>query len=132
MAADLNLKCGTVAAIAVVLGFCDGCLNGMVIQPRHSGSLDLLGAVAALFVAVAMVAAFVIWLKQPWMRVAVRVIGSWSPRQVYFSLAGRFIPDGYDPRSERRDEKASVAERPNQKDSEEQPSYISARLSVVA
>ena len=33
VAADLRLKRGTVATIAVVLGFCDGCLNGMAIQP---------------------------------------------------------------------------------------------------
>jgi urease accessory protein len=75
--ADLRLKRGMVATIAVVLGFCDGCLNGMAIQPTHSGSLDLVGAAAALFVAVAIVAALVIWLKRPWMRVAVRVVGSW-------------------------------------------------------
>ncbi len=77
VAADLRLKRGTVAAIAVVLGFCDSCLNGMAIQPTHSSSLDLVGAVATLFVTVAIVAAFVIWLKRPWMRVAVRVVGSW-------------------------------------------------------
>jgi len=77
VAADLRLKRGTVAAIAVVLGFCDGCLNGMAVQPTHSSSLDLIGAVAALFVTVAIVAAFVIWLKRPWMRVAIRVVGSW-------------------------------------------------------
>ena len=77
VAADLRLKRAMVATIAVVLGFCDGCLNGMTIQPTPSSSLDLVGAVAALFVAVAIVAAFVIWLKRPWMRVAVRVVGSW-------------------------------------------------------
>jgi urease accessory protein len=77
VAADLQLNRGTVGIIAVVLGFSDGCLNGMTMQPTHSGSLDLVGAVVALFVAVAIVAAFVIWLKRPWMRVAVRVVGSW-------------------------------------------------------
>jgi urease accessory protein len=77
VAADLRLKRGTVATIAVVFGFCDGCLNSLAIRPMHSGSLELVGAVAALFVAVAIVAAFVIWLKRPWMRVAVRVVGSW-------------------------------------------------------
>ena len=77
VAADLRLKRGTVAAIAVILGFCDGCLSGMAVQPTHSGFLDLVGAVAALFVAVAIVAAYVIRVKRPWMRVAVRVVGSW-------------------------------------------------------
>jgi len=76
VAADLHLKRGTVATIAVVLGFCDGFLNSTAIQPTHSGSLELAGAAAALFVAVAIAAAFVIWLKRPWMRVAVR--GSWK------------------------------------------------------
>jgi hypothetical protein len=75
--ADLRLKRSMVAAIAVVLGFGDGCLNGMATQPMHSGSLELVGAVAALFVAVAIVDAFVIWLKRPWMRVEVRLVGSW-------------------------------------------------------
>ncbi len=77
VAADLRLKRSTVATIVVVLGFGDGCLHGMATQPMHSGSLELVGAVAALFVAVAIVAAFVIWLKRPWMRIAVRVLGSW-------------------------------------------------------
>jgi urease accessory protein len=77
VAADLPLKRGTVAAIAVALGFCDGYLNGMSSQPTGPGFLNLVGAVATIFVAVAIAAAFVIWLKRPWLRVAVRVVGSW-------------------------------------------------------
>jgi urease accessory protein len=77
VAADLRLKHGTVATIAVVLGFCDGYINGISIQPNGSGSLDLVGAIATIFVVVAIVAAFVIRLKQPWTRVAIRVVGSW-------------------------------------------------------
>jgi urease accessory protein len=77
VAADLRLKRGTVATIAVVLGFCDGYINGMSNQPNGSGWLDLVGAIATIFVAVAIVAAFVIRLKRPWTRVAVRVVGSW-------------------------------------------------------
>ena len=77
VAADLRLKRGTVATIAVVLGFCDGYINGISIRPTSSGYLDLVGAIAAIFVAVAIVAAFVIRLRRPWTRVAVRVVGSW-------------------------------------------------------
>ena len=77
VAADLRLKRGTVATIAVVLGFCDGYINGISIRPTGSGYLDLVGAIAAIFVAVAIVAAFVIRLRRPWTRVAVRVVGSW-------------------------------------------------------
>jgi hydrogenase/urease accessory protein HupE len=76
VAADLRLKPGAVAAIAVVLGFSDGYLSDMTIQPTGFGSFDLVGTVAALFVMVSIVAAFVIWLKRQWMRVAVRVVGS--------------------------------------------------------
>ena len=77
VAADLRLKRGTVATIAVVLGFCDGYINGISIRPTGSGYLDLVGAIAAIFVAVAIVAAFVIRLRRPWTRVAIRVVGSW-------------------------------------------------------
>jgi urease accessory protein len=77
VAADLRLKPGTVAAIAVGLGFCDGYINGIRLQPDGSGGLDLVGAVATIIVAVAIVAAFVIRLRRPWTRVAVRVVGSW-------------------------------------------------------
>ncbi|MFY9986720.1 MAG: HupE/UreJ family protein [Chthoniobacterales bacterium] len=77
VAADLRLKRGTVATIAVSLGLCEGYINGTTPQPNGSGWLDLIGAIATIFVAVAIVAAFVIRLKPPWTRVAVRVVGSW-------------------------------------------------------
>jgi urease accessory protein len=77
VAADLRLKRGTVATIVLGLGFCEGYINGIRIQPNGSGCLDLVGAVATIFVAVAIVAAFVIRLRRPWTRVAVRVAGSW-------------------------------------------------------
>ena len=77
VAADLRLKRGTVATIVVGLGFCDGYINGISPQPNGSGWLDLVGAVATIFVAVAILAAFVIRLRQPWTRIAVRVMGSW-------------------------------------------------------
>jgi hypothetical protein len=37
----------------------------------------LIGISATLFVVVALVSAFVMSLKQPWMRIVVRVAGSW-------------------------------------------------------
>jgi urease accessory protein len=77
VAADLRLKRGTVATVAVLLGFCDGYINGIRLQPNGSGCLDLVGAIATIFVAVAIVAAFVIQLKRSWTRIAVRVAGSW-------------------------------------------------------
>ena len=49
VAGDLPLKRRTVATIAVILGFCDGYINGISIRPTGSGYLDLVGAIAAIF-----------------------------------------------------------------------------------
>jgi urease accessory protein len=45
-------------------------------QPA-TGALALLGLVFAVFVLVAIAAAFVVKLRQQWTRIAVRVVGSW-------------------------------------------------------
>lgn len=77
VAADAHLKPSTVAVVATVFGLGGGWLNGISMEPTQSGWLQLVGAGAALFVVIAIVAAFVIQLRQPWMRIAVRVAGSW-------------------------------------------------------
>jgi hypothetical protein len=46
-------------------------------QHAGAGVLGLLGIVAALFVLVAFVAAYVVSLHQLWARMVVRVAGSW-------------------------------------------------------
>jgi urease accessory protein len=77
VAADLRIKPGAVAALAVILGFIHGWRNGAVMQLADSGALELVGMISVLFVVVALVAAFVVSLKRPWTRIAVRVAGSW-------------------------------------------------------
>ncbi|TFH33391.1 MAG: hypothetical protein E4G97_00635 [Deltaproteobacteria bacterium] len=76
VASDLRLPANGVAVLSVVLGLVHGVLNGAALR-QGAGGLGLLGIMAALFVLVALVSAFVVSLKRPWTRIAVRVAGSW-------------------------------------------------------
>ncbi len=73
VAFDRKLPLALVAALAAALGLLHGYLNGTA----KLGALGLTGVAATLFVFVALVAAFVISLRAPWTRIAVRVAGSW-------------------------------------------------------
>jgi len=73
VALDRKLPLGLVAGLAAALGFFHGYLNGTA----KLGALGLSGVAATLFVVVALVAAFVVSLRAPWSRIAVRVAGSW-------------------------------------------------------
>jgi urease accessory protein len=64
-------------AIAALLGFFHGYLNGAAMGQPVVGSIALLGLVAAVFVLVTLAAAFVVRLRWQWTRIAVRVAGSW-------------------------------------------------------
>lgn len=77
VAVDAKLRPGAVAAIAAALGLAHGFLNGQALRGMETGALGLLGITALLFVVVALVAAFVVSLRRPWARIAVRVAGSW-------------------------------------------------------
>ncbi len=73
VALDRKLPLAVVAFLAAALGLFHGYLNGTA----KLGALGLSGVAATLFVFVALVAAFVISLRAPWTRIAVRVAGSW-------------------------------------------------------
>ena len=77
VAADRRLAPTAVALIASALGILHGWLNGAGIATSGREALALAGIGAAVFVVVALVAAFVSSLKAGWTRVAVRVAGSW-------------------------------------------------------
>ena len=77
VAGDLRLPPMAVAALATGLGLVHGCLNGVAMRQAGAGALGLLGVMAALFVLVALAAAFVVALRRPWTRIVVRVAGSW-------------------------------------------------------
>ena len=77
VAADLRLSDRAVGTTAAVLGFAHGLMNGIAVRGAGPGALGLLGISAALFVLVALLSAFVVGLRRPWTRIAVRVAGSW-------------------------------------------------------
>ena len=76
-ATDRRLPPSAVTALAAALGLLHGWLNGAGIAEAGREALGLVGIVSAVFVVVALLAAFVVWLRPPWTRIAVRVVGSW-------------------------------------------------------
>jgi len=77
VAADARLPLRVVIVTAVVCGLVIGCANGAAMAEARLGAVSLLGIATAGFVAAALVPAFVVSLRQAWMRTAVRVAGSW-------------------------------------------------------
>ncbi len=73
VALDRKLPLGLVAGLSAALGLFHGYLNGTA----KLGALGLSGVAATLVVVVALVAAFVVSLRAPASRIAVRVAGSW-------------------------------------------------------
>jgi hypothetical protein len=77
--ADCTLPAAVVGLLPVVVGVALGLLNGGAI--REAGIwpalLQLTGVGAVLFVLVAILAGLVVSMRPPWMRVVVRVAGSW-------------------------------------------------------
>lgn len=76
-AADPRLSATAVTLLATLVGLGHGWLNGAGLAEAQRELLGLAGIVAALFVVVAIVAAFVVSLRAAWLRIAVRVAGSW-------------------------------------------------------
>ena len=77
VASDLKLSLPVTTALAVLLGFFHGYLNGAAMGQPAVGSIALLGLVYAVFILVALATSFVLRLRWPWTRIAVRVAGSW-------------------------------------------------------
>jgi urease accessory protein len=76
-AADQRLSPAVVLGIAVSVGLLHGWLNGTGIAAAQREALGLAGIGSAIFVVVALASAFVMSLRAGWMRIAVRVAGSW-------------------------------------------------------
>jgi urease accessory protein len=77
VAANAQVSLRAMTVLAGLLGLVHGWMNGAGV----TWSISLVGAyaglVAGVFVVVALVSAFVIKLRPPWTRIAVRVAGSW-------------------------------------------------------
>jgi hydrogenase/urease accessory protein HupE len=77
VALDRRLPLATTTGLATLFGLVHGFLNGSAMAAAGQGMVALLGIVAAVFIIVTLAAAMVVSLRVAWMRVAVRVAGSW-------------------------------------------------------
>ncbi len=77
LAADAKVSLRVTTALAALLGLYHGYLNGIGMGQFDTAAVALLGLVFAVFVLIALAAAFVVRLRAHWARIAVRVAGSW-------------------------------------------------------
>jgi hydrogenase/urease accessory protein HupE len=78
LAADRPLPLAFVVSLAILLGLFHGILNGAELANRPpSGEMVAVGVTVGLFVLVSLLAGQAASVRKPWMRVAMRVAGSW-------------------------------------------------------
>ena len=77
VAADAKLSSRVMIALAALLGLYHGYFNGTGMGQSLSAILAVFGLALAVFVLIALAAAFVVQLRAYWARIAVRVAGSW-------------------------------------------------------
>jgi len=78
LAADCPLPFAAVGGLAILLGLLHGSLNGSELPKTNaSGQISVVGVAAALFVVVSLLAGQAASVRVPWVRIAVRVAGSW-------------------------------------------------------
>jgi urease accessory protein len=78
LAADVQLPLVVITVLAAALGLYNGYLNGTGLGQPAVALVALLGMTSSVFLATALVAAFVVTLRAHWARIAVRVAGSWT------------------------------------------------------
>jgi urease accessory protein len=84
--ADARLSLRLTTALAVLLGFYHGYLNGSGMGQFDTAVIALLGLAFAIFALIALAAAFVVRLHAQWARIAVRVAGSWIAASGFLML----------------------------------------------
>jgi len=77
LAADAKLSLRTASVLACLLGLYHGYQNGTGLGLSFTSATALLGLIFAVFVLIALAAAFVVKLQAAWTRIAVRIAGSW-------------------------------------------------------
>ncbi len=77
LAADAKVSLRVTTALAALLGVYHGYSNGVGMGQVDTAVVALLGLASAVFVLIALSAAFVLRLRAQWARTAVRVAGSW-------------------------------------------------------
>jgi urease accessory protein len=76
-ALDRRLSPTVVGALAAVVGLLHGWLNGVGLAADQREMTALVGIAGATFVLVALVSALAVSVRVPWVRVVLRVVGSW-------------------------------------------------------
>ncbi|MGB2627286.1 MAG: HupE/UreJ family protein [Candidatus Acidiferrum sp.] len=100
VAVDAQLRPVFVAGIASAFGLVFGYFDGVGMSFGSLGILGLLGSVSSLFVLVALAAALVASLQFPWMRIVVRVAGSWIVAAGLLLIGWAFHTNNHDPRAQ--------------------------------
>ena len=77
LAADAKVSLRATTGLAALMGLYHGYLNGIGLGQLDTAAVALLGLMFAVFVLIALAAAFVVRLRAHWTRIAVRVAGSW-------------------------------------------------------
>jgi len=77
VAADRPFEARVGTGLAVALGLVHGQMTGVEMGEAGLGLTGLFGTVGTLFVLVSLVTGLVVSLKRDWMRICVRVAGSW-------------------------------------------------------
>ncbi len=77
IAANAKISVPLLTALAAVLGFFHGYLNGSGVNRHNDGAYFLSGLALAVFVVVALFTSFVLPLRRQWALIVVRVAGSW-------------------------------------------------------
>lgn len=77
VAADARLPLAATSALALLLGLLHGYLNGIAMTRPGLGALGVMGIVVCVFTLTALATSLVAPLRAVWVRVAVRVAGSW-------------------------------------------------------
>jgi urease accessory protein len=77
LAADCPIPFAAVGGLAILLGLLHGSLNGTELSKTNASGQITAGVAAALFVVVSLLAGQAASVYVPWVRIAVRVAGSW-------------------------------------------------------
>ena len=77
LAVDAKLSLRVATALAALLGLYHGYLNGAGLGLNFTSAAALMGLIFAVFILIALAAAFAVHLQATWARIAVRVAGSW-------------------------------------------------------
>lgn len=76
-AASARLSPAMATVLSVLLGSVHGWLNGAALAAGGRDAMGLVGIAGTIFIVAALASAFVVSLRAPWTRLAVRVAGSW-------------------------------------------------------